>query len=170
MARDRRSERLKKWFRKAETEKDIFDRYVYGWLALGLAASIHETTSGSRFEKDSERVNAYLKAHASDVEEAVEKDKLSAASLSKRMGTQNGVIVDGPLWLQEHCRRFRSKVLRQGTCSPVEFAESTAEILNKVRNNLFHGEKVYDDAEDRKLLEFATPLLLTIVAMCERLR
>ena len=170
MAGDRRSERLKTWFRKAEADRDIFDRYVYGWLALGLAASIHETTSGNRFEKDSERVNAYLKEHADDVEEAVQKEKLSVTSLSKRMGTQNGVIVDGPPWLQEHCKRFRRKVLGQGTCASAEFAESTAEILNKVRNNLFHGEKVYDDAEDRKLLEFATPLLLTVVATCERLR
>ena len=170
MAGDRRSERLKKWFRKAETEKDIFDRYVYGWLALGLAASIHETTFGSRFEKDSERVKAYLKAHATEMEETVQKDYLSASSLSKRMSTKNSVIIDGPQWLREHCKRFRRKVLGQETCSPVEFAESTAEILNKVRNNLFHGEKVYDDAEDRKLLEFATPLLLNIVATCEQLR
>ena len=168
MPHDRRSERLKKWFKKAEDEEDIFDRYVYGWLALGLAASIHETTSGERFKKDSERVENYLKTRADDVEEAVRRETQSAVTLSKRMGTRNGVIVDGSPRLQEHCKKFRRKVLEQGTCSPTEFAESTAWILNQIRNNLFHGEKVYDDAEDRKLLESATPLLLAIVASCER--
>lgn len=169
MAHDRRSEHLKKWFRKAEAEEDVFDRFIYGWLALALAASIHETRLGERFEKDSKRVVNYLQTRADDVEAAVRKETQSAVTLSKRMGSGNGVIVDG--WpLQKHGKRFRRKVLGQGTCSPIEFAESTAEILNKVRNNLFHGVKVYDDAEDRALLESATPLLLTIVATCERLR
>lgn len=170
MARDGRSERLKKWFRRAEAEQDIFDRYIYGWLALGLAASIHETASGKRFETDRERVNDYLKNHANDVEDAARIEKSNIASLSMRTGTRNGVIVDGPQRLQEHCKRFRRKTLGQGTCSAEEFAESTAEILNKVRNNLFHGEKVYDDATDRDLLQSATPLLLAIISACERLK
>ena len=48
--------------------------------------------------------------------------------------------------------------------------EATAEILNKVRNNLFHGSRVYDDSNDCALLDLVTPILLTIVTSSEQLR
>ena len=35
-------------------------------------------------------------------------------------------------------------------------------------NNVFHGVKVYDDAEDQEVLTLVNPILLQIVETCER--
>lgn len=168
--RDRRAEYLKKWFNKAEREKDVFDRFMSGWLALVIAAKIDWTNSGLSVRDNTDRELAieYFKHHAESVAEVVLTNRVGARSLAMRMGTGGGVIVDGQQ-IQEHCRKFRGKVLGQRDCSATDFAVATAEILNKVRNNLFHGAKVYDDAEDRKLLELVTPLLLAIVSTIESL-
>lgn len=42
---------------------------------------------------------------------------------------------------------------------PGWIAKRTAEMLNHIRNNLFHGIKAPDDAADRALLEHVNPLL-----------
>jgi hypothetical protein len=169
MARDRRTEYLRKWFSKAEREEDRFDRFIYGWLALTIAAQRYCTESGSdSTETDRERVISYLKHHATSVDAAIQKNRVQMVSLANRTGTRGGVVVDG--WrIEEHCVRFRNKIQGGATCSTEQFAEAVGEILNKVRNNLFHGSKVYDDAEDRELLGLVTPLLLTILDSSERL-
>jgi hypothetical protein len=76
--------------------------------------------------------------------------------------------VDGAA-IQHHCRLFKGAVRGTSTCADECLAEATAEILNKVRNNLFHGNKMYDDKEDREVLNLLTPLLMTIVRTCEAL-
>lgn len=171
MAGDGRSERLKKWFRKAETEKDIIDRFIYGWLAMTIAANIEFTHSGIPDPKinDRKRVIHYFKKHSEAVETAAQEHNANSLTLSKRMGPEGGVILDA-LAIQEHCKNFRRKVLKQGACSSSDFAEATAEILNRIRNNLFHGSKLYDDTADRTLLGLVTPILLAILATSEGLK
>jgi hypothetical protein len=138
-------------------------------LALTIAAQRYCTESGSdSTETDRERVISYLKHHATSVDAAIQKNRVQMVSLANRTGTRGGVVVDG--WrIEEHCVRFRNKIQGGATCSTEQFAEAVGEILNKVRNNLFHGSKVYDDAEDRELLGLVTPLLLTILDSSERL-
>ena len=46
-------------------------------------------------------------------------------------------------------------------------ADHTAEFLNKVRNNVFHGVKVYDDSDDLALLQRVNPILLSILRLAE---
>lgn len=41
------------------------------------------------------------------------------------------------------------------------------ELFNKIRNNLFHGVKVYDDSEDIELINTVNPILLEILEICE---
>jgi len=45
---------------------------------------------------------------------------------------------------------------------------AVAELLNKVRNNVFHGVNVYDDKEDLKLLMLVNPVLLAVLLESER--
>ena len=44
-------------------------------------------------------------------------------------------------------------------------AEYFAELLNKIRNNLFHGDKVYDDANDRELIKHTVYILRDFVKL-----
>ena len=46
---------------------------------------------------------------------------------------------------------------------PRWIASKTAEMVNHVRNNMFHGVKVPDDRADRELVEHVNSLLLGIL-------
>ena len=170
MAADKQTEYIKKWFTKAGREPDVFDRFMSGWLALAIAAQRHRTRSGVSLtdDTDRERVIDYFSAHAAEVLAAIHAHKREMETLARRRGTRGGTVLDGAR-IQKHCRIFGDAVLGNAQCSRDDLSEAAAEILNKVRNNLFHGSKVYDDANDRALLELVTPLMLTIVQTCERL-
>lgn len=86
-------------------------------LALTIAASIEFSHSAIPNEEinDRKRVIYYFKKHPEEVETAVQAHRASSLTLSKRMGTRNGVILDAPR-VQEHCKNFRRKVLGQGAC------------------------------------------------------
>ena len=169
MAGDRSAEYLRIWFAKAEAEEDVFNRFMSGWLVLAMAATIYRTKSGGFMseERESQRVIAYLKSEAHSVEKAAQANRPNMEALAKRRGTEGGIVIDGK---QQFCRIFRGKILGQSPCSAEKFAEATGEILNRVRNNLFHGAKVYDDSRDRALLELVTPFLLTFLATSKHLR
>jgi hypothetical protein len=48
-----------------------------------------------------------------------------------------------------------------------ELVTAVAELLNKIRNNVFHGVKVYDDREDLDLLRNVNPVLLAVLEESE---
>jgi hypothetical protein len=48
-----------------------------------------------------------------------------------------------------------------------DLVRSVGELFNKIRNNVFHGVKVYDDAEDLELLQQVNPVLMDIIGRCE---
>jgi len=134
-----------------------------------MAANIYCTKSGGNMpeERESQRIIAYLKSQAHSVEEAAQANRLGMEALARRSGTNGGVVIDGK---QHFCRKFRGKILKASSCSSEDFAEAMGEILNRVRNNLFHGVKSYDDTGDRVLLELITPFLLTFLAASEHLK
>jgi hypothetical protein len=51
-----------------------------------------------------------------------------------------------------------------------DLASDLAELINKVRNNLFHGGKTYDNREDMMLIKSILPIMkdLTQFAVKER--
>ena len=170
MAPDKQAQFIAKWFTKAEQDTDVFDRFVSAWVALTIASQRHRTIRGHRRrdETDRERIIDYFKSNAAKLRAAVQENVVELRRLAERRGTRGGTIVDGAT-IQVHCRIFKSTVLGTSTCTNEHLATATAEILNKVRNNLFHGTKMYDDTNDRELLNLVTPLLMTIVATCEGL-
>lgn len=178
MAPDKRSEFIAKWYAKAEQDADVFDRFISSWVALTIASQRHRTMYESRrrpelneekVDTDRFRVIDYFEFNAAKIRAAVQTNIVEMRRLGERRGTRGGTIVDGGREIQRHCRLFKGEVLGPSTCTDERLAEATAEILNKVRNNLFHGNKIYDDKEDRELLNLVTPLLMTIVATCEGL-
>ena len=170
MATDKQREYLKKWLFKAEQEKDVFDCFISGWIALTIAAQRHLTHSAGAVpcETDRERVISYFRDNEATIRTAVEKHRDQMKTLAERRGTRGGTVVDG-MKIQGHCKIFKDAVLLTARSTDLAFAEAVAEILNKVRNKLFHGNKGYDDTEDRRVVSLVSPLLLSIVRGCERL-
>lgn len=53
----------------------------------------------------------------------------------------------------------------QMTRKPRWVAKALAEVLNHIRNHMFHGLKNPDDAADQELLKRVNPILLRILAL-----
>jgi hypothetical protein len=46
-------------------------------------------------------------------------------------------------------------------------ANATAELVNHIRNHMFHGVKDPDDLADQALIERVNPILIGVLAACE---
>ena len=171
MAPDKQAESVGRWFAKAEQDTDVFDRFISSWVALTIASKRHRTISGRRHspdETDRDRIIDYFKSNAAKIRSAIHTNNPEMRRLASRRGTRGGTVVDGDR-VQKHCQLFMRVVLGASTCPDEDLTTATAEILNRIRNNLFHGTKMYDGEQDCELLNLVTPLLMTIVRTCERL-
>jgi hypothetical protein len=92
-------------------------------------------------------------------------------ALARRKGTQyrNPIVDTGNPVLREHFRQLSQYYLDNKPLSAEDLVVYVAELLNKIRNNLFHGVKVYDDASDSALLQEVNPVLTSIINQCEHI-
>jgi hypothetical protein len=82
--------------------------------------------------------------------------------LAKRRGTRYG----NPN-LREIFLRLSNHYKEGAFISDQDLINSVGELFNKIRNNLFHGVKNYDDREDFELINLINPILLQILEICE---
>jgi hypothetical protein len=88
--------------------------------------------------------------------------------LAHRKGTSTGEpILDVNPYSPNHLRRdfdeLSAEWLDQLKRKPRWIAGKTAEMINHVRNNMFHGAKAPDDKADRDLLEHLNPILISLL-------
>ena len=87
--------------------------------------------------------------------------------LGNRVGSHfNNPIVDSSKILQEKFILLSdffngNKVYKHDYELTVDFAE----LLNKIRNNLFHGNKSYDNKDDKLLIKAVLPVLKDIALL-----
>ena len=167
MVHDRRVAFVRKWFQRAREADDEFDRFFSAWIALVVAAQ----RLPSKKDTDRKRVVAYFRAKKSRVMSAVKKREQEMMWLARRQGTMYGTpIIDIDTDNEYLCNLF-TKLSRHYTSKEAmpddEFVKALAELLNKIRNNVFHGAKVYDDKEDLELLKNVNPVLLEVLKECE---
>jgi hypothetical protein len=174
MAPDRQLEFSRKWWTRANTESDPFDRFFSLWIALVVAANRHATSSGGPYDDptDADLVKSYFEAKQSAVLSALSRNERGMQSLAARRGSIHGnpILDTGNRDLRQHFTNLSRHYAGQARLSPELLVSYTAELLNKIRNNLFHGRKIYDDREDLALLELVTPLLSDILALAEEFR
>ena len=165
MRGDRRLNFVKKWFGRAKKTEDPFDRFFYLWIALVVSAQ--HLVRGS-CESDRERVIDYFWYNKENVLKVLSEHNDIMNRLAHRRGTRFGnPIIDAGEDLREKFRRLSDHYLRNHPLSSEEKVEIVAELLNRIRNNLFHGHKIYDDQEDISLLELVNPLLFDVLQICE---
>jgi hypothetical protein len=169
---DKRLIFVRKWFQRASQADDPFDRFFSLWIALVVASQRARTNKGSRYiedDNDRKRILDYFLSNECKVFQALQNHQDILLKLSQRRGTRyrspildtgNPVLGEKFLGLAKHYNR--SLIL-----SEEELVEAVAELFNKVRNNLFHGVKIYDDREDIALLELVNPILSEILRACE---
>jgi len=166
--RDLRYQAAKRWFERGGAERDPFDVFFYLWIALIIAARY----GAQREPEDADLVTIkeYFTLNRDRVLLALKEDDTVVERLRKRRGTDGGKVVE--TWGrggQRMCRRqeFDKFACTYDELTDLEKLHTIAEILNQVRNNLFHGRKLYDDKQDRELLELVNPLMKSILRNIE---
>jgi hypothetical protein len=165
---DRRDVFVRKWFKRALGDADPFDRFFSLWIALVIAATKYCNDRGlsKPGDADGKRVALCFKESGSSVLRVMAARPEEMRALAKRRGKRLGTPVldiDGET---RHSRAVRAKLehFSRHYCfgmrmSDAEKVDALAEILKKVRNNTFHGVKVYDDEEDVQVLDLVNPVL-----------
>ena len=159
---------VQRWHRKANESEDFFDRFFSAWIALVIKARGH--LSAQQFaEPDTDRlaIIQYFEERAEAVEAVLHGLPEQVAWLARRRGTGTGQpILDVQPYSPQHLRRtFDDLALvwsEQARRKPRWIANATAEVVNHIRNNMFHGVKAPDDAADRELLERINCILLRV--------
>jgi len=173
MAVDRRVEFIRKWYQRARESSDDFDRFFYLWIALVVAAQRFRTSTGSHVDDDTdrERMIAYLKGNQQPVLRVLEQYRDHMLALAQRKGTsyRNPIVDTGNAKLRDYFKRLSQHYLAGSPLSAESLVIYVAELFNKVRNNPFHGVKVYDDESDRNLLREINPILTSIINQCEHI-
>jgi hypothetical protein len=174
VGQDRRIEFARKWWVQAGAEQDPFDRFFCLWISLIVAArrKIEEECIATERDNDAGLVKAYFVANAGAISGAVSRHARDLRAVAARRGSTHGdPIVDTPnLRLREMFRQLSGHLSGRATLPPESVAASVAELFNQIRNNLFHGRKLYDDREDIKLLTEINPVLCNILEGCEGFR
>jgi hypothetical protein len=163
------------WFSKGATalrNENIFESFIYLWIAWIIACKINFSNNGhlTKDEQykitDSQVIEKWAKLNSSLIVESIQNNKSSLNLLANRKGTEhsNPIVDTGSKELRNDFYDFRA-FIRNGY--PITDAKSIsvafARLLNKIRNNLFHGSKAYSDEKDRDLLNAILPTLMEIV-------
>jgi hypothetical protein len=170
---DQREQIMYDWFEKGQHEfnkSNDFEAFIYLWISWVVACKIHLANNKS-YESivqkdldDRKIILEWSKNNSSEVVECINLNSKDLVYLGNRVGSYySNPIIDSSKNLQEKFTRlkdfFSNKYLYE---NEKDLAEDFTELLNKIRNNLFHGNKSYDNHEDKSLLKAILPVLKDI--------
>jgi hypothetical protein len=175
---DQREQIMYEWFEKGEdafNKKNDFEAFIYLWISWVVACKIHLGNNKpyqSFVQKDLDDrriITEWCDSYAPEIKECLNKNIQHLMPLGKRVGSHfKNPIVDASEKLREKFTKLSSffngnNIYKYDNELTVDFAE----LLNKIRNNLFHGNKCYDNQEDKLLLEAVLPSLrdITLIAV-----
>jgi hypothetical protein len=164
---------IERWYRRAlADQQDTFDRFFAMWICVVAAAARFCSETGRRRNAYGDRaeIAEYFVAHPGAVREALESRLSETLWLANRRGPSGGAVVDVVGLNDRHPERreqWRQHWLEEVTLEPADAAALFAHVAHDIRNNVFHGQKLYDDVADRKVVEHLWPLLAAIVDRIE---
>jgi hypothetical protein len=171
--RDTRDEIILSWFKKGENaldESNLFEAFIYLWISwVVVAKRFNDQNFQNDFayeNKDTDReeikrfcINCYIR-----INDIINNHKESVYYLANRKGSRYGnPIIDVKGSLAKKFNDLSRDLKGEINLTERQRAEYFAELFNKIRNNLFHGDKVYNDAEDRELIKHTVYILRDFV-------
>jgi hypothetical protein len=165
----RRADFVYRWRRKAHESGDPFDTFFSAWVALVIAARGRlEENQLAQPDTDRVAVIQFFESQAHTIVALLKNLSDSTAWLAERKGTATGrAILDVHHYSPQHLRQVFDDLAEvwsgRTDRKPRWIACATAEMINHIRNNMFHGVKAPEDAGDVALLEHANPILIGIL-------
>ena len=175
----------KEWFEKGEEALDkenVFEAYIYLWLSLTISTREYFENRDrikdpnhyrSGLVSDIDQIEFWAKNNYEQIMTLMNSKQEDMLELSERKGTNyDHPILDiknssDPASVIQNMTDFSNYWLNENRHSTRKnLAINLVYILNRVRNNLFHGEKFYNDENDRKLLELVCPILKDLSNLC----
>lgn len=166
---------IKNWRQRAADSTNVFDQFFYAWTALVITARQYRGDDPAAPHDTTDRtvILHYLVSRPDAVVAVLDKLPEQTKWLAQRKGTATGQPI-----LDVHDTK-RNQQTRQAldhlaTCwagkaanqrNPEGVTTCLVELLNHVRNNMFHGRKDPDDAADQELLAQVNPILLGLLAL-----
>jgi len=116
-------------------------------------------------DSDREKIVNFFRGRSSLIFNVIKKHHESMVKLAQRRGSKyKGLIVDtGNPELQAKFSKIVDFYKGKIHLSEDVFVGYIGELLNKIRNNLFHGGKIYDDREDIALMNLVNPVLQDMI-------
>lgn len=170
---DERDQIMNDWFTKgvkSYKENNDFEAFIYLWISLVVACKIHY---GNNFphekfiQKDMEDrkiISKWAEWNAKSIVEIINSNLDTLKPLTNRKGSYyKNPIIDASKELSKKFQNIQDFLNETSNYSnEKQIATDFVELINKVRNNLFHGSKSYDKESDRTLLAAILPLLLQL--------
>jgi hypothetical protein len=167
---DARINFVKQWFLRSENSIDEFEQFIFLWLCMVCIAKYwyqmnHRLDRNYESPKDDGYyIEEYFKSHRNatliiDVCSNLTEYK----KLAKRKSINNDYVIGGA---QDSNELFKNLYMHFSFNTPMTTASQSKAIgmaLKGIRNNLFHGGKLYDNTEDKDLLGLSTPILKALV-------
>ena len=160
---DSRDEIMHSWFQRGEKalkEENIFEAFIYLWISWVVACKKSNGFNYStefRFKKDEtdrEEIKLFCQGNCNSINEILQNHKTSMDYLANRKGSKyRNAIIDASEGQRKKFHELMRDIKGEINLSERQRAGYFAELLNRIRNNLFHGDKIYNDHEDRELIK-----------------
>jgi hypothetical protein len=155
----------------------LFESYIYLWIALTVAAKEYCACNGKYFDNSNgqkttdkeEIIHWATNCRQQQILTMLENNEDLIFELCERKGSEtNSPIIDHD---HEFTKNYYKEFIRywEGETrfiKPQNIVKTFILILNKVRNNLFHGGKSFSVKSDIELLKITCPLLKNLTKIC----
>lgn len=168
---DKRAEFVRQWFGRAQESIDDFEKYIFLYLCLVVVIKGWEGNNGKLIGAGEENddgwyVNKYFgsRYEAAAIVELCEKLP-SFKSLVKRKTDEQFFIVDTNKSDDRALLRnlYNNYLYPNQSMTTSDKSRAIGICLKAIRNNLFHGGKLYESGSDQELLKYAVPVLEALV-------
>jgi hypothetical protein len=154
----------------------LFESYIYLWIALTVAAKEYCARNGVDFKKnnyenstDKEEILHWVKVRNKQIIEILKEHEQDILELCSRTGSKTGtpimdVYSDDVIKFHDYFISYwegENKYSKQNN-----IVKTFILILNRVRNNLFHGGKSFSVKSDCEILRITCPILKRITLEC----
>ena len=154
-------------------EGNQFEAFIYLWISLVVACKVHlaHNIAYNKYVQkdleDSKVIIDWAKNNSSRVVKIITDNQSSLACLGTRVGSQyKNPIIDSSERLQKKFQKLSRHFKGHDIYSTEDdLAVDFIELINKIRNNLFHGNKSYEKKEDQELLAAILPSLKDITSI-----
>ncbi len=167
---DKRIKFVEQWYLRSEESFDKFEQFIFLWLCMVCIAKYWYQMNrhlGRDYESpkdDGYFIKEYFRNQRNA--ELVVDICLSLKEyekLARRKSINNDYVIGGE---EDKGRFFKSLYMHfvfGQTMTTGSQSIAIGRALKGIRNNLFHGGKLYDSAEDKELLLLSVPILQALV-------